>query len=35
MDFKNAYLERTKELLKLSIGADTPYQDTRYQISIE
>lgn len=28
MDFKNAYLERTIELLKLSIGADTPYQET-------
>lgn len=28
MDFKNAYLERTRELLKLSIGADTPYQET-------
>lgn len=28
MDFKNAYLERTRELLKLSIGAGTPYQET-------
>ncbi len=28
MDFKNAYLERTRELLKLSIGVDTPYQET-------
>ena len=28
MDFKNAYLERTGELLKLSIGVDTPYQET-------
>jgi len=28
MDFKNVYLERTRELLKLSIGADTPYQET-------
>ena len=28
MDIKNAYLERTRELLKLSIGADTPYQET-------
>lgn len=28
MDFKNAYLERTRELLKLSIGTDTPYQET-------